>query len=177
VFRETVREAQQLIARHDQLERHATLPVRVPSDDDEARRLCNSVLHDDTLGGATSIERALAQYMLWKIGACSEADAASETKQAQPSHDGRPGRVPDHPELRLSNRTIARALMLPLSVRAALPMAVQMMFVDGHSLVFEVARPLRLVDSEGRSVVFPRAVTTDEIDAAIAAGVKADPNT
>lgn len=50
-------------------ERHATLPIEVPQDDAEARRLCDLVLHDLSLPSATTTELSLARYLLDKLGA------------------------------------------------------------------------------------------------------------
>lgn len=61
-------EMQEVFRRCETLHKHATLPVRVPKDDAEARRLCDLVLHDMALPTSTTTEVALARYLLDTLG-------------------------------------------------------------------------------------------------------------
>lgn len=69
----------QEFARHaEQLEQHAKMPVRVPADDAEARRLCDLTLHDMALPYATTTELAMARYLLRMLGERGTRDSKEE---------------------------------------------------------------------------------------------------
>jgi hypothetical protein len=177
VFRELIKEAARIIDQLDQHERHASMAVGAPADDHEALQLCAKVLDDlvPTSGAVpTTTELALASYLRQMLRSKHEARSGAATPEIASTPLTSPEHSRFHPVLRLSNRTIKRAVILPLLSVSPLPMEVQMLFTDGSVLVAQVSRPLRMMEATGTVVVFPDdppLPTSQEIDTAIAAGV------
>lgn len=153
------RKAVDMTRRLDNYDRHAKLPIRVPDDDDEARRLCGGVFGDPSQ--ATTTEIALARYLLHRMG----PEAAPKDRQ-EPRH---PGHI--RSDMRLSGRVIERCILMPQSADAPLPMRLEFQFTDRARLILVAQSAVTLVEADGTSKTVPSIPATTTIDDVLARGV------